>query len=667
MRRQLHLTVILALASLMTIFVQSAVNAEAWTVTRVAGLDRFETAVRVSATYFSPGTKVVVLANGTNFADSLSGSALATRLDSPLLLVRKDEVPEVVGAEIVRLNPGKVIVLGGTAAIAASVVTQVEALLPVEVVRLGGATRYETSQLIVQYGWESTATSVFLATGEGYPAGLLAGAAAGFEDSPVLLTRPQQLEVATSNLIKRLNPQKLRVVAYGSSGAGYLSQTVIDSARALTSAQFLPAIGNDLYEVASSLATISGGVTPTVVLTTSEAFPDALSAGAAAGFLGHTLLMTAKSCMPEEVGNLLSANATRSITVIGGTAAISDAAATGTPCPTGVTAGQDWRTAALPAGVSAAAVEREVTTALGDTSTTGRVRSVVVTYGDKIVYERYHPQDTAQSVMATYSVSKSITAALIGMLIGDGRLSLDQKAPVAAWSGPTDPRNAITIRNLLHMASGLQWTEGYSDPNSSTLALIRADDAAAYAASLPLESTPGSVFEYNSGNSAILMGIVTNTLGGPAATDAYINDRLLDPLGITSTTYTRDKTGKILGYMGINMSARDLARFGLLFLNDGMWGTKRILPAGWVDFSKAESPASPTYAGHWWTYEDDYSATGFGAQYIVVAPTKNLVIVITTSNRFDSLFGLPSGSESGQAVRAYVLRDKLYDLFPTIR
>lgn len=326
---------------------------------------------------------------------------------------------------------------------------------------------------------------------------------------------------------------------------------------------------------------------------------------------------------------------------------------------TGVQYGKAWQTGSLPKGVSKKAIDALVNAAMGDKKNRARVRSVVIVKsdntGDKIVYEKYHPLDKRDQPNDTMSISKSVTSALIGMLIGDGKLTLDQKAPVAAWSDPADPRNAITIRQLLHMATGLQWTEDYFDPNSSTLAMLRAPIASEYAASRPLESTPGAVFEYNSGNSAILMGIVTDTLGGIAATDAYIKARLLDPLGIKSAQFQRDSTGRIVGFMGINMSARDLARFGLLYLNDGVWGGKRLLPDGWVAFSKTASPTSPKYAGHWWTYKDAFEAEGFYGQLVLVANSKKLIIVVTTALE---------GNAGAQWTKATGLREQLYALFP---
>ena len=155
---------------------------------------------------------------------------------------------------------------------------------------------------------------------------------------------------------------------------------------------------------------------------------------------------------------------------------------------------EDWKTAPLPQGVNKKQIDALVKAAMGPRDNRIRVRSVLITINDKIVYERYHPIDSKDSILDTFSVSKSFVATVIGMLIDDGKLSLDQPAPVAAWSNPNDPRNAITIRTLLHMSSGLTWKEDYSAGDSSTIAMLFAPVASDYAIALPLESKPGTQF-----------------------------------------------------------------------------------------------------------------------------------------------------------------------------
>lgn len=324
---------------------------------------------------------------------------------------------------------------------------------------------------------------------------------------------------------------------------------------------------------------------------------------------------------------------------------------------------EDWKTAPLPQGVNKKQIDALVKAAMGPRDNRIRVRSVLITINDKIVYERYHPIDSKDSILDTFSVSKSFVATVIGMLIDDGKLSLDQPAPVAAWSNPNDPRNAITIRNLLHMSSGLTWKEDYSAGDSSTIAMLFAPVASDYAIALPLESKPGTQFEYNSGNSAILMRIITDTLGGTTQAESYIKKRLLDPLGIKRVDYQRDLSGRIVGFMGINMTARDQARFGLLYLRNGMWGKKQVISPEWVKFSSTPSPTFQGYAGHWWTHNllgtnaspGDFTALGYYGQYVIVSRSKRMVMVINTA--FE-------GTPSEQSAKARNLAQTLYALFP---
>lgn len=298
--------------------------------------------------------------------------------------------------------------------------------------------------------------------------------------------------------------------------------------------------------------------------------------------------------------------------------------------------GADWATGELPAGVDRAAIDASVDTAFGAPDAAARVRSIVIVQGGRIVYERYHPLDSADTIMSSYSVAKSFTSALIGMLVGDGLLAVDQPAPVKAWSDPADPRHAITIEQLLHMASGLQWEEEYS-PDSQALTMLRSQVASDYVASFPLEAQPGEQFDYSTGTTAILAGIITDTLGGVEQTDEYIQTRLFDPLGITSTTLMRDGSGRWFGGLGADSTSRDFARFGLLFLNDGVWDGQRILPEGWVDYSHTPSATNAQYGAQWWMlHPDSFEARGLFGQIILVSQPHDLVIVINTTQGGDA-------------------------------
>ncbi len=291
--------------------------------------------------------------------------------------------------------------------------------------------------------------------------------------------------------------------------------------------------------------------------------------------------------------------------------------------------GGDWETAEPPASFDVSYIDSIVSNML-DVGGQRALRSVVVVHDDKIVYERYHPTDDDTSIMASFSVAKSFVSTLVGLLVEDGLLALDQPAPVDLWSQSDDPRSAITIENLLHMSSGLAWNETYQPQGgpSDVISILGAYDSLEYAASKPLEARPGSVWKYSSGTTSILSGIISDVLGGPDAVDDYLASRLLDPIGITSTVLQREPSGKWIGMMGADSTTRDFARFGLLFLHDGYWGDVRVLPDGWVDYARTPAPTADYYGAQWWIEDGEMVARGVWGQTVHVSPSRNLVIAV---------------------------------------
>lgn len=299
----------------------------------------------------------------------------------------------------------------------------------------------------------------------------------------------------------------------------------------------------------------------------------------------------------------------------------------GVPFPT-----VDWPVGALTAGVDPAPIDAAVDAAFGAPDAEGRVRSIVVVEGGTIVYERYHPLDGPDVVNDSFSVAKSFTSALVGMLVADGTLSLDEHPPRPEWVLPGDPRQAITLRQLLQMSSGLEWTEEYT-PTSEILEMIAAPSAAAFVAGQPLEFEPGSTFEYSTGTTALIAGIAADALGGCEAELAYLNARLLDPIGITSDQLATDPGGCWYGGFGANMTTRDFARFGLLYLRGGLWEGRPIVPTSWIDESRTPAPTNPEYGLQWWLRPDGrvFAARGLFGQRIVVVPEADLVIAVNTT------------------------------------
>jgi len=279
----------------------------------------------------------------------------------------------------------------------------------------------------------------------------------------------------------------------------------------------------------------------------------------------------------------------------------------------------------------------------------GRVRqttAVVIVQDGRLVAERYAPGYGPQTPMLSWSMAKSVTATLVGIMVGDGRLALHARAPVPEWSAPTDPRHAITLDQLLRMSSGLAFDEHYGAVNDVSRMLFTKSDTGAFAASSPLEAPPDTSWSYSSGTANVVARMLRDAFGGDlAALVSYANERLFDPVGMTSAFIEPDASGTPIGSSFAFMTARDWARLGELHRRDGVWNGQRILPAGWVRYVTTPTPAAPNgqYGAFWWLNAgapedrsrhmwpgvptDAYAATGHSGQYVVVVPSAKLVVV----------------------------------------
>jgi CubicO group peptidase (beta-lactamase class C family) len=188
------------------------------------------------------------------------------------------------------------------------------------------------------------------------------------------------------------------------------------------------------------------------------------------------------------------------------------------------------------------------------------------------------------------------------------------------------------------MSSGLEWEEAYG-PGSDGSQMFQASHASEVPILRELVAEPGTEWAYSTGTTAILAEIAADELGGGDALDTYVHERLLDPLGMTSTVLDEDSTGTWLGGLGANSTPRDFAKFGLLFLRDGVWDGERILPEGWVDTSRSPSAANPSYGLQWWIDEQTgtFAALGLFGQQIIVSPDLDMVIVTTSTSGGDPL------------------------------
>ncbi len=312
----------------------------------------------------------------------------------------------------------------------------------------------------------------------------------------------------------------------------------------------------------------------------------------------------------------------------------------GVPWPT-----DDWPTGELPGTVDLATL---LDAAFDPDGPLRDTYAVVVVQGGRLVAERYggtlpqwegpgQPVQT-DTPLLSWSMAKSMLHAVAGMLVGEGRLDPAAPADVPLWRGMDDPRGSITLADLLAMRDGLSFLEEYEDPETSdVLRMLFGDgqsDMARFAADRPLAAPPGSRFNYSTGTSMVVSGIVAAALGSGGPYESFLSDRLFGPLGMHSARATFDDAGSWVAGSYVHATARDYARFGLLYLRDGMWEGRRLLPEGWVDVGRTPRSVDPDdghlYGAHWWTRDEPlgtFWAAGHDGQFIDVCPALDLVVV----------------------------------------
>lgn len=305
----------------------------------------------------------------------------------------------------------------------------------------------------------------------------------------------------------------------------------------------------------------------------------------------------------------------------------------GVPWPT-----VEWPEAAPGPDVDAGALAAVAAAAFAPAAaeTHGETLALLAVHRGRLVLERYAPGRGAADPFPSWSVAKSIVHAVTGPLVAAGRLALDAPAPVPAWRGAGDPRGAITLDHLLRMVDGLDFVEVYEPDGRSDVVemLFRAgrDDVAGYAIARPLAHPPGTYWSYSSGTSNVVAAIVGGAVGGGrAGMEAHLREALFAPIGMRSAAARFDAAGTFIGSSFVFATARDFARFGLLYLRDGVWDGRRVLPPGWVDHARTPTPASfDRYGAHWWLALDGtgiFTANGYQGQYVVVDPSRDLVLV----------------------------------------
>jgi CubicO group peptidase (beta-lactamase class C family) len=288
----------------------------------------------------------------------------------------------------------------------------------------------------------------------------------------------------------------------------------------------------------------------------------------------------------------------------------------------------------------------------GATPPVGETRAVVVIHRGRLVHERYAPGVDAETTLPSWSMAKSVLQAAVGILVREGRIDPLAPADVPAWRAPGDTRAAITLDHLLRMASGLAFREVYeAHAGSDVVEMLFGrgkDDVAGFAASFPLAHPPGTRYSYSSGDSNLVAGVVRRILGAGEPTLRFLQRELFHRIGMRSATPRFDAAGTFIGSSFVFATARDFARFGLLFLRGGRWDGDLLIPESWVDYARTPTPTPPCpgdYGAHWWLALDGtgtFSANGFQGQYTVCAPQRDVVVVRLGVSTDDHRLGLVS-------------------------
>jgi CubicO group peptidase (beta-lactamase class C family) len=274
-------------------------------------------------------------------------------------------------------------------------------------------------------------------------------------------------------------------------------------------------------------------------------------------------------------------------------------------------------------------------------------RAVLIVHKGRIIAERYGEGITIDTPLLSWSIAKSFTNAIVGILVKQGKISLKVPTAVPEWQKTDDPRHSITLDQLLRMSSGLEWVEAYAEQPVSdvNVMLFLKPDMAAFAASKPLAVHPDTLWRYSSGTTNLICRYLREILGSRDAYWDFPRRELFNKLGMRSATWGTDATGTFVGSSFLYATARDYARFGMLYLNDGVWQGERILPEGWVAYSTTPTPAAPKgqYGAHFWLNrgkdsepgsrlypqlpDDSFFARGYQGQIIAIIPSRQLVIV----------------------------------------
>lgn len=273
-----------------------------------------------------------------------------------------------------------------------------------------------------------------------------------------------------------------------------------------------------------------------------------------------------------------------------------------------------------------------------------RTRSVLVIYKDKIIAEKYADGFSKTSKLLGWSMTKSITATYFGILQHQGKINIMKPAPIAEWA--TDERSKITINDLLHMNSGLEWEEDYGKISDVTKMLFQAEDMTHSQIEKPLVGKPNNTWNYSSGTTNLLSGILRKQFKSHQEYLDFWYSSLLDKIGMNSMVVETDMAGNFVGSSYSWAATRDWAKFGLLYLHKGNWNGEQLFDESWTKYvATPTNTSNGKYGAHFWLNaggdfpdvpKDFYRCSGYQGQMVAIFPSHDLVIVrMGLSEEFD--------------------------------
>ena len=290
----------------------------------------------------------------------------------------------------------------------------------------------------------------------------------------------------------------------------------------------------------------------------------------------------------------------------------------------------------LPSGIDISAVSNISKKVIDENGYGGNAFAFMVVHKGIPVAEVYKPQFDQNTRFLSWSMAKSFTNAVIGVLVKIKRMDISEPTGIEVWKG--DDRSRITINDLLQMQSGLKWNEDYGSRSDVNQMLFNEGDMSRFSASKPLKYPPGTHWYYSSGSVNILTYLIRKEFIDYLSYYTFIQDQVFEKIGITDAVFEVDPSGDFVGSSYLYATARDYARFGLLYLNDGLFGGERVLPEGWVSYTRERaSDSNGGYGALFWLNQgrrypsapaDMFSCEGHDGQLIFILPSNDLVVVI---------------------------------------